>query len=273
VDDAADVANRGIGDGKPVAERFEGAAGPVMAELGLERIERNGAGCCRRQPEHESCLRVDEAPNQPRGRHPVDARLWPRHPYFVAIVRRVHGRRSRGRHRSSPSREVIQFVQERGELVTSGRFHEVNRRSFLEPLAQSAQALRELPAGTLSGSLPRKPYELAGICLELFEIAAARGAKGRDDLVLGGRVGRPGDEHHRLPPAADDLLLDPLEVFPGFRRGRQEIGGVLQQNRTRALQAAPRLDPCVGPLRGQKKQQAEPITSGCSSCIDHILLT
>ena len=93
------------------------------------------------------------------------------------------------------------------------------------------------------------------------------------DLVLGGRVGRSGDEHHRLPPAAHDLLLDPLEVFPGFRRRRQDICGVLQQHRTGALKAPPRLDPCVGPLRGQEKQQAEPFTSRYTGCIDHILLT
>src|SRR5262249_57758768 len=101
----------------------------------------------------------------------------------------------------------------------------------------------EWGGGTSRRSVPRDSYEPGGIRGELFEIATSRRAKGRHDLVLGGRVRRPGDEHHRLPSAADDLLLDPLEVLAGLRRRRKDIRGVLHQDRTGPLKAPPRLDP------------------------------
>src|SRR5262245_54465412 len=65
VHDAADVANGRVRDRESIAKGLERAVHAVMPELGLERIEWNRLRRCRRQAEHESCLRIDEPPNEP----------------------------------------------------------------------------------------------------------------------------------------------------------------------------------------------------------------
>src|SRR5262249_7478630 len=112
VHDAADMTNRGIGNGEPIAKGLERAVRAVVPEVGLERVEWNSRRHRARHAEHESRLRIDETTNEPGRRHPVDAGARSGNPILVLVGRCLRCGRPRWLHVSLPSGELIESAEE-----------------------------------------------------------------------------------------------------------------------------------------------------------------
>jgi hypothetical protein len=83
-----------------------------MPSIKIPTVSVSGTRCRR-----ETGLRIDEAADQPGGRHAVDARPAPRHPQAIAVVRRIgcaggdRTPRTRGRHELLQRLERQLFVK------------------------------------------------------------------------------------------------------------------------------------------------------------------
>jgi hypothetical protein len=90
VDDRGDPRKRRSLDAEDGAQRLEGAALTLVAELDPEHVERDAVLRNRLAigSEAESCLPIDEAPDQPGRRHAIDAGTRPRDP--VSRLKRRH---------------------------------------------------------------------------------------------------------------------------------------------------------------------------------------
>ena len=92
VNDPADPADARIGEAEARTERLERTTALVVAELGVERIEGDGAGGRGPIAELERRGRIDEAADEPRRRHAVDTGTRPCEPDAAAVVGQVERR-------------------------------------------------------------------------------------------------------------------------------------------------------------------------------------
>jgi len=89
VDDASDASRGRIRNSKPLAQRLERAMRTVMAELGLERIERNRIPVFGGITEDETRTGIDETLNQPRRGHAIHAGVRSREPHAAGVLTAV----------------------------------------------------------------------------------------------------------------------------------------------------------------------------------------
>lgn len=144
VDDLGHPGHCPIADSEVLAQRLERAVCSVMAELHAkhvegDRVDRSGG---RVRYEGEPCAGIDEPPDEPRGRHPIDTGSGPRDPeratrLFPGVVSRLD--------MAGPSTALSllarKLIDEDDHAIAAGaaeEIHPVDRRYALpESLEQS----------------------------------------------------------------------------------------------------------------------------------------
>src|SRR5690242_20414042 len=110
---------------------------PVTETLGTKHVERYGIGMgAGLGAKYKSRLRVDEAPDQPRGRNSIDARARPGHPQPVQVFGKLrfrHAARSR-------TLRLLRLRQQFLKLAAQGIPEEVDILKLLEPASNPIQA-------------------------------------------------------------------------------------------------------------------------------------
>src|SRR4029079_19388786 len=140
VHDLADAPQRWIQEPEPLDDDLEGAAVAVVCELGVEHVEADLTrlqAVALRRDELEGDVRVQEAPDQPRGGDPIDVDPLAGHPGPPTELGRV-GVYGRG----APRRPRRETAEQAFERAATWRAEEVARDHLAEPAAQ---------AGTIGG--------------------------------------------------------------------------------------------------------------------------
>jgi hypothetical protein len=268
VDNLADASDHGIGDTESLRQHLERAARTLVCEVAVVGIEGQGLlwRACIRSREREPSLRVDAFPNQPRGRHAIDARSRPRHPEATPkrpYIGDLTLRRCRCRAVVPPisrCQASLQSRQRRGGLVTARRSEEVDGPNVRETLLHhSGHALDPSPTrpakecirGHGFDGIRRRPNQLVVVGLSGH-------AKGLLQFVVGPGVHPVRGKDGGLPAERGDFGLHPGKVLLRRRRVRQRVDRAFHGDGAELLESPPDPHADVRGFRRQLVHQQQP---------------
>ena len=233
-----------------------------MAELDAEHVEGHGvvAGAI---GELEPGFGVDEAPDEPRRRHPVDAGPRPRHPPAPHEVPRIEGAlRAPGRGARCCLRNLLH------DLLQFG----CPRRAEVGDGVDATPVVDEGPGravgGGRAGRTPRQALQQPAAARgQRPHVAPPRLSERRDDVVVAGRPGDLGQEHRGLAAEAGDFGHQPLQVLARLLAIGQHVGRLPDLHRADLLEPAPYPHPHARRAGRHLVEQHQPRRSG--PCVSH----
>ena len=243
-----------------------------MAELDAEHVEWHAmiGHHLAVGSEAESRLSVDEAPNEPGGRHAIDARPRPRDP--EAPLKRRHPFRvvrcgwSRRAARTGDS--VLELTKHREDTIAPGTAEEVDLLGRDQPLPKDV----EQPTHRRCSRAPRSP-SAARALQRLFDVSRQLVVRilPRSPELLDERVVRPcidvvGREDSRITSRRLHFGLQPLEILTRIGRIGKRIHRLLQRNRADLLKPAPGRDSEVRRLGRKLVDEQQPAAAARRRC-------
>src|SRR5919198_773102 len=263
IDVVHDLRNRHEGaivETQPRHENLEGAEVALVRELGLEHVESELAALGTVSfsgHELEPRVRVDDAPDQPGARDPIDVNALPGDPRAATkIFDPLTGSCSD----SSPTHPRLEAGEQTLRCLPTRRAEEVDGDHFREAPVQPGDLCLDLSAPVFRnlGTARDGISNSASFLRDLPVVRVTRGVEQRLDLVVPKPVDEGSFAQRRIAAFPDDLAQDPFEVLASLVASRQHVDRVLDRDRPEGLEPSPDLHPEVRGLRRDLVDQQEP---------------
>ena len=264
VNDRRDSRQRRGVEAEDRAQGFEGAAPGLVAELDAEHVEWHALVGHRLgvDTEAEARLRIDEAPDQPGGRHAIDA--WPRPRNPEAALKRHHpsGLFCGGwTPRTAGGRDsTLEFAKHREDAIPPGTAEEVDLLGGDQALPEDVEQTtdRRCACAPRPPGAARAVQCLCDVLRQRVVRILPRSPELLDEGVVRPGIDVVGREDRRITSRRFHLGLQPLEILTPLGRIGECIHRLLQGDGADLLKPAPGRDPEVRWLRRKLVDEQQP---------------
>ena len=245
VNDRGHASNGGVTNLERLDKCLERAVFATVAEVHPEHVEgnpvaRHGVPVGRKS---EAGLPVDEATDEPRRRHPVDAGSRPRAPTDIGryacgaddVVRAREAEADAG----APAPRRCSSWSSSATTRSRPALPKKSTRSIAARRCRKPSIRRRAVGGRRRSTRAARIHVALEIADQLGIGVLSRAPEFFDQRIVRPRVDAIGREDRRLSPGGLDLGLQPFEVLARPRRVRQHVDRLLDDDGAELLEPAP----------------------------------